>query len=127
MTPPRKNIGEDFDAKIKITHDLATRIDERVKHLVENHEKIEAKIERFLDKQIEIMSKVLINEQNIDDIDETVKNIDKRVGEIEESHLLLDNFKRGTERTMKNAGNYFINFIMAVLIGYILYILKFER
>jgi diaminopimelate epimerase len=66
MTPPRKNLSEDLDAQIKTTHDLATRIDERVKLLVENHDKIESKLERFLDKQIDIVSKVIINEQNIE-------------------------------------------------------------
>ncbi len=127
MTPPRKNTSEELDAKIKTTNDLATRIDERVRSLIENQDKVEAKLERFLEKQIEVMSKVLINEQNIEDLHDTIDDIDTRLCQIEEGHVLLNSFRKGTESTFKNMGNYFINFVMAILIGYILYILKFER
>jgi DNA repair exonuclease SbcCD ATPase subunit len=127
MTPPRKNLSEDLDAQIKTTHDLATRIDERVKLLVENHDKIESKLERFLDKQIDIVSKVIINEQNIEYIEDAMSKIDERISDIEQNHLLLDNFKKGTESTFKNIGKHLVNIILTVLIGYILYVLKFER
>jgi DNA repair exonuclease SbcCD ATPase subunit len=127
MTPPRKNLSEDLDAQIKTTHDLATRIDERVKLLVENHDKIESKLERFLDKQIDIVSKVIINEQNIEYMEDSMSKIDERISDIEQNHLLLDNFKKGTESTFKNIGKHLVNIVLTVLIGYILYVLKFER
>jgi DNA repair exonuclease SbcCD ATPase subunit len=88
MTPPRKNLSEDLDAQIKTTHDLATRIDERVKLLVENHDKIESKLERFLDKQIDIVSKVIINEQNIEYIEDSMSKMDERISDITKSFII---------------------------------------
>jgi len=127
MTPPRKNSSEDLDSQIKTTHDLATRIDERVKLLVENHDKIESKLEKFLDKQIDIVSKVIINEQNIEYVEESISKMDDRISDMEESHLLLNNFKKGTESTFKNIGKHLVNIVLTILVGYILYVLKFER
>ena len=95
--------------------------------MVENHDKIESKLEKFLDKQIDIVSKVIINEQNIEYVEESISKMDDRISDMEESHLLLNNFKKGTESTFKNIGKHLVNIVLTILVGYILYVLKFER
>jgi hypothetical protein len=56
-----------------------------------------------------------------------MSKMDERISDIEQNHLLLDNFKKGTESTFKNIGKHLVNIVLTVLIGYILYVLKFER
>ena len=64
MVAPKKNISDDGDLekKVQTLYDSTSRVDERVKILLENLEKLDAKFEKIIDKHIDLQTKIILFE-----------------------------------------------------------------
>ena len=62
MVAPKKNISDDGDLekKVQTLYDSTSRVDERVKILLENLEKLDAKFEKIIDKHIDLQTKIIL-------------------------------------------------------------------
>ena len=127
MTTQKRNIPDDLEEKVTNLHDLATRIDERVKILIENQGKIETKLENFLEKQIEMVSRMLIFDTRIQNCEDTYDDFNKRLLLIEQSHGSLQEYRKNNEWTWTTVISYVVQGVMAILVGGILYYLKMEK
>ena len=51
---------DDNESRVKVLYDLTSRIDERVKMLLENQEKIYEKFEKIIEKRINIIKIIFL-------------------------------------------------------------------
>jgi chromosome segregation ATPase len=106
---------------------MTSRIDERVKILLENQEKIYDKFEKIIEKNIEMQTKIMIFENKFEEIDASIEEVNDRAFDLEASLHDLKRFKSGTENQIKNIAVIIYNISIPVLIGYILYILGVKQ
>jgi uncharacterized protein YoxC len=105
---------------IKDLHDLTTRVDERVKHLIEKQSDLEQKMNKIDDlseRMAVIESKVSIVDYvggTISDIEQTNMMDDKRLTALEASHQTL-------QGRWQKISSFVLQLIWAVVACYIIY------
>jgi predicted nuclease with TOPRIM domain len=128
MVAARKNNPEDsLESKVEILCDSTSRVDERVKMLLENQEKLDAKFEKIIDKHISIQTKMLIIEERMTKIVESIEDTTDRMNEVEKKQNDLYQFKVGTEFHFKNIFSLAYNIGLSVAVGYILYRMGWQK
>ena len=118
---------EELESRVKILYVMTSRIDERVKILLENQEKIYDKFEKIIEKNIEMQTKIMIFENKFEEIDASIEEVNDRAFDLETFIHDLKRFKSGTENQIKNIAVIIYNISIPVLIGYILYILGVKQ
>jgi uncharacterized protein YoxC len=105
---------------IKDLHDLTTRVDERVKHIIEKQSDLEQKmnkIDNLSERMAVIESKVSIVDyvgETISDIEQTNMMDDKRLTALEASHQTL-------QGRWQKISSFVLQLIWAVVACYIIY------
>ena len=98
MVVARKNNSDDdnLEKKVQNLYDSTSRVDERVKIMLENQEKLDTKFERIIDKHIEIQTKIILMEEKLKKFSDNINEIVDRMDDLENSHedlykyMLLD-------------------------------------
>lgn len=101
---------------IRKIHDLACRIDERIKLVESTEEQLNKKIENQTEKQIELIKKIAIIESHQTDIlklHQEISQLDRRLSKIEIDH------GNHSER-WKTVGSFIIQLIWVILAAYLL-------
>ena len=130
MVGPRKNNNDNdsLENKVQTLYDSTSRVDERVKILLENLEKLDTKFEKIIDKHIELQTKIILFEEKMETISETFDNLIESIEQLETGHEDLYHYKEGAETQFKsifslicNVGKVVYNVSLPIIIGYILY------
>ena len=130
MATTRKNSPDedDLEKKVQNLYDSTSRVDERVKMLLENLEKLDIKFEKIIDKHIDLQTKIILFEDKIEKISESMDDVYDRIEYLEKGHNDLYRYKTGAESQVKNAFSMFYNIgvtlyniALPIVIGYILY------
>jgi chromosome segregation ATPase len=136
MVVARKNNSDDdnLEKKVQNLYDSTSRVDERVKIMLENQEKLDTKFEKIIDKHIEIQTKIILMEEKLKKFSDNINDIVERMDDLENSHEDLYKYKIGTESQVKNIFTLLYNTWIAiyniavpVTIGYILYAIGIQQ
>jgi len=130
MATSRKNNvdDDDLEKKVQNLYDSTSRVDERVKILLENLEKIDTKFEKIIEKHIDMQTKIILFDDKIDKLSENIDDMYERIEDLEKGHNDLYRYKAGAESQVKNilgtiynAGVTVYKIALPVIIGYLLY------
>ena len=117
-----------MDKKVQSLYDSTSRVDERVKILLENLDKLDTKFEKIIEKHMEMQTKIFLFEDKIKKFGENFDDITERIGNIEKNHLNLFSYNQGAESELKNTlkiiysiSMTIYNIALPVVVGYILY------
>jgi chromosome segregation ATPase len=136
MVVARKNNSDDdnLEKKVQNLYDSTSRVDERVKIMLENQEKLDTKFEKIIDKHIEIQTKIILMEEKLKKFSDNINDIVERMDDLENSHEDLYKYKIGTESQVKNIFTLLYNtwiaiynIVVPVTIGYILYAIGIQK
>lgn len=109
---------------IKDLHDLTTRVDERVKHLVEKQVNIENKLNKLDENQTKLSERIAVLEsktncvdsvaESIDDLEQVNSANDKRLTALETSHQTL-------QGRWQKISSFVLQLVWAVVACYVIY------
>jgi hypothetical protein len=107
-----KQLLSQASENIQKLFDLTTRVDERLKSAHNKQEQLEKRIEDQIEKNIELMNKIVILENNMT-LPSQINDIDKRLSRIENEHGIH------SER-YKTIANFIIQLVWVILAAYVL-------
>lgn len=121
-----ENLTPSASESIKVIYELVTRIDERVKTLIKEHDELSNILEAQKERQSNANTRITILEtQNTDDtlsrICAEVSRIDGQLTEIKGRIQLVEISSQGSEKKWNTAVTYFIQMLWLVLAGWLLY------
>jgi archaellum component FlaC len=115
--PIEKNTDQFYvqlSESVKLVFDLTSRIDERVKILMEKQNELDRNFQRIMDGLSSLSTRVsIVESKSNEDLKEQVEELEKRVHDLEMKNEVLNVFKSGTE----NRWNHIIDAAWKVIVG----------
>jgi mRNA-degrading endonuclease RelE of RelBE toxin-antitoxin system len=136
MVTGKKNNPDDdnLEKKVQILYDSTSRVDERVKIMLENQDKLDNKFEKIIDKHIELHTKIILFEDKLEKLVDNIDNILDRIYNLENGHEYLYKCKIGAESNVKNMFTLLYNgwitiynIVLPITVGYILYAIGIQK